>query len=53
MHPMPPDDPGCPRSLRLPGRLDRGDITLFKSVGAAIEDLAAASLLVTAANPGS
>jgi ornithine cyclodeaminase len=36
-----------------PGRLDRGDITLFKSVGAAIEDLAAASLLVTEANPGS
>jgi ornithine cyclodeaminase/alanine dehydrogenase-like protein (mu-crystallin family) len=35
------------------GRLDRNDITLFKSVGAAIEDLAAASLLVNEANPGS
>jgi ornithine cyclodeaminase/alanine dehydrogenase-like protein (mu-crystallin family) len=34
-----------------PGRLDRNDITLFKSVGAAIEDLAAASLLVNEANP--
>ena len=33
-----------------PGRLDRNDITLFKSVGAAIEDLTAASLL---ANPSS
>jgi len=32
------------------GRLDRNEITLFKSVGAAIEDLAAASLL---ANPSS
>jgi ornithine cyclodeaminase len=29
-----------------PGRLDQHEITLFKSVGAAIEDLAAASLLV-------
>ena len=28
------------------GRLDRDDVTLFKSVGAAIEDLTAASLLV-------
>lgn len=36
-----------------PGRLDRDDITLFKSVGAAIEDLAAASLLVHEANPNS
>lgn len=36
-----------------PGRLDRNDITLFKSVGAAIEDLAAASLLVNEANPSS
>jgi ornithine cyclodeaminase/alanine dehydrogenase-like protein (mu-crystallin family) len=35
------------------GRLDRDDITLFKSVGAAIEDLAAASLLVNEANPSS
>ena len=35
------------------GRLDRDDITLFKSVGAAIEDLAAASLLVNEANPNS
>ncbi|EJN09269.1 putative ornithine cyclodeaminase, mu-crystallin, partial [Bradyrhizobium sp. YR681] len=33
-----------------PGRLDRSEITLFKSVGAAIEDLTAASLL---ANPAS
>jgi hypothetical protein len=33
------------------GRLDRDDITLFKSVGAAIEDLAAASLMVNEANP--
>jgi ornithine cyclodeaminase len=32
------------------GRLDRNEITLFKSVGAAIEDLTAASLL---ANPSS
>lgn len=31
-----------------PGRRDDADITLFKSVGAAIEDLAAASLLVRA-----
>ncbi|WP_371929890.1 ornithine cyclodeaminase family protein [Bradyrhizobium sp. CCGUVB1N3] len=29
-----------------PGRIDKDEITLFKSVGAAIEDLAAASLLV-------
>jgi ornithine cyclodeaminase/alanine dehydrogenase-like protein (mu-crystallin family) len=36
-----------------PGRLDRDDITLFKSVGAAIEDLAAASLLVNEADPSS
>lgn len=36
-----------------PGRLDRDDITLFKSVGAAIEDLTAASLLVNEANPSS
>jgi ornithine cyclodeaminase len=36
-----------------PGRLDRDDITLFKSVGAAIEDLAAASLLVNEGNPSS
>jgi ornithine cyclodeaminase len=35
------------------GRLDREDITLFKSVGAAIEDLAAASLLVNEATPNS
>jgi ornithine cyclodeaminase len=35
------------------GRLDRNDITLFKSVGAAIEDLAAARLLVNEANPSS
>jgi ornithine cyclodeaminase len=30
-----------------PGRLDRNEITLFKSVGAAIEDLTAASLLAS------
>ena len=36
-----------------PGRLDRDDITLFKSVGTAIEDLAAASLLVNEADPSS
>jgi len=35
------------------GRLDRDDITLFKSVGAAIEDLAAASLLLNEADPSS
>ena len=35
------------------GRLDADDITLFKSVGAAIEDLAAASLLVNEAKAGS
>jgi ornithine cyclodeaminase/alanine dehydrogenase-like protein (mu-crystallin family) len=29
-----------------PGRSDAGEITLFKSVGTAIEDLAAARLLV-------
>jgi ornithine cyclodeaminase len=29
-----------------PGRVDKDEITLFKSVGAAVEDLAAASLLV-------
>lgn len=36
-----------------PGRLDADEITLFKSVGAAIEDLAAASLLVSEGNPSS
>jgi ornithine cyclodeaminase/alanine dehydrogenase-like protein (mu-crystallin family) len=36
-----------------PGRLDADDITLFKSVGAAIEDLAAASLLVNEAKASS
>jgi ornithine cyclodeaminase/alanine dehydrogenase-like protein (mu-crystallin family) len=36
-----------------PGRLDRDDITLFKSVGTAIEDLAAANLLVNEADPSS
>jgi len=35
------------------GRLDRDDITLFKSVGAAIEDLAAARLLVNEAKASS
>ncbi len=35
----------------LPGRRDDTEITLFKSVGAAIEDLAAASLLVSGAGP--
>jgi ornithine cyclodeaminase len=35
------------------GRLDADDITLFKSVGAAIEDLAAASLLVNEAKASS
>ena len=35
------------------GRLDADDITLFKSVGAAIEDLAAASLLVNKAKASS
>ncbi|TCU69266.1 ornithine cyclodeaminase [Bradyrhizobium sp. R2.2-H] len=36
-----------------PGRLHHNEITLFKSVGAAIEDLAAASLLVNDATSGS
>jgi ornithine cyclodeaminase/alanine dehydrogenase-like protein (mu-crystallin family) len=35
------------------GRLDRNAITLFKLVGAPIEDLAAASRLLNAANPSS
>lgn len=34
---------------RVPGRRDEGEITLFKSVGTAIEDLAAARLLVAGA----
>ena len=34
------------------GRSESGDITLFKSVGTAIEDLAAAQLLVTVSRPG-
>jgi ornithine cyclodeaminase/alanine dehydrogenase-like protein (mu-crystallin family) len=36
-----------------PGRLDRNDFTLFKSVGAVLENLAAASLLVNEADPTS
>ena len=34
------------------GRSEDGDITLFKSVGTAIEDLAAAQLLLKASRPG-
>lgn len=36
-----------------PGRRDDNEITLFKSVGAALEDLAAANLLVAGAGPAS
>ena len=32
-----------------PGRRDRGELTLFRSLGLAIEDLAAAELAVTVA----
>jgi alanine dehydrogenase len=38
---------------RVHGRASREELTLFKSVGSAIEDLAAAQLIVTAATRGS
>ena len=37
---------------RVPGRITNDEITMFKSVGTAIEDLAAARLVVTAASEG-
>jgi len=36
---------------QVPGRRDRGEITLFKSVGTALEDLAAAELAFDAGPP--